>query len=410
MDPIVLNQREFFNQHKTLDVDFRVNALKTLKKAILAYEDRINEAIKKDVGKSNFETYMCEVGLALSELTYMEKHIRRFAKEKTVYTPLAQFLSRSFEKPSPYGVVLVISPWNYPFLLSIDPLIDALAAGNTVVLKPSEFSPHTSQVIKDMIEEYFDPEYVACVLGDSEVSSKLLDSKFDYIFYTGSKRVGKIVMNKASQYLTPVTLELGGKSPCIKDRFIECVIAEIKRQYASLDDYGHIISEKHYKRILGLIDKEKVVYGGKHHDLQIEPTVMDHVDFSDPIMQEEIFGPVMPVLTYSDLDWIIDKINSMPSPLALYIFTNNKQVSKKVTSEVAFGGGCINDVVIHLATSNMGFGGVGESGMGSYHGKRGFDTFSHVKSIVDKKRIIDLPMRYQPYTKMNEKLIRFFLR
>ena len=448
MDPIVLKQREFYKQHKTLDINFRINALKTLKKAILAYEDRINEAIKMDVGKSNFETYMCEVGLALSELTYMEKHIRKFAKEKNVYTPLSQFLSRSFEKPSPYGVVLVISPWNYPFLLSIDPLIDALAAGNTVVLKPSEFSPYTSQVIKDMIEEYFDPEYVACVLGDSEVSSKLLDSKFDYIFYTGSKRVGKIVMNKASQYLTPVTLELGGKSPCIvdkdadiklaarrivfgkylncgqtcvapdymlvhesiKDQFIECVISEIKRQYASLDDYGHIINEKHYKRILGLIDMDKVGYGGNHHNLQIEPTVLDRVDFSDPIMQEEIFGPVMPILTYSNLDVVINKINSMPSPLALYIFTNNKQVSKKVTSEVSFGGGCINDVVIHLATSNMGFGGVGESGMGSYHGKRGFDTFSHTKSIVDKKRIIDLPMRYQPYTKLNEKLIRFFLR
>ena len=439
MDPIVLKQREFYKQHKTLDINFRINALKTLKKAILAYEDRINEAIKMDVGKSNFETYMCEVGLALSELTYMVKHIRKFAKERNVYTPLSQFLSRSFEKSSPYGVVLIISPWNYPFLLSIDPLIDALAAGNTVVLKPSEFSPYTSQVIKDMIEEYFDPEYVACVLGDSEVSSKLLDSKFDYIFYTGSKRVGKIVMNKASQYLTPVTLELGGKSPCIvdkdadiklaarrivfgkylncgqtcvapdymlvhesiKDQFIECVIFEIKRQYASLDDYGHIINEKHYKRILGLIDMDKVVYGGKHHNLQIEPTVLDRVDFSDPIM---------PILTYSNLDVVINKINSMPSPLALYIFTNNKEVSKKVTSEVSFGGGCINDVVIHLATSNMGFGGVGESGMGSYHGKRGFDTFSHTKSIVDKKRIIDLPMRYQPYTKLNEKLIRFFLR
>ena len=445
MDPIVLKQREFYKQHKTLDINFRINALKTLKKAILAYEDRINEAIKMDVGKSNFETYMCEVGLALSELTYMEKHIRKFAKERNVYTPLSQFLSRSFEKPSPYGVVLVISPWNYPFLLSIDPLIDALAAGNTVVLKPSEFSPYTSQVIKDMIEEYFDPEYVACVLGDSEVSSKLLDSKFDYIFYTGSKRVGKIVMNKASQYLTPVTLELGGKSPCIvdkdadiklaarrivfgkylncgqtcvapdymlvhesiKDQFIECVISEIQRQYANLDDYGHIINDK---RILGMIDMDKVVYGGKHHNLQIEPTVLDRVDFSDPIMQEEIFGPVMPILTYSNLDVVINKINSMPSPLALYIFTNNKEVSKKVTSEVSFGGGCINDVVIHLATSNMGFGGVGESGMGSYHGKRGFDTFSHTKSIVDKKRIIDLPMRYQPYTKLNEKLIRFFLR
>ena len=196
----------------------------------------------------------------------------------------------------------------------------------------------------------------------------------------------------------------------IKDRFIKCVISEIKRQYASLDDYGHIINEKHYKRILGLIDMDKVVYGGKHHNLQIEPTVVDRVDFSDPIMQEEIFGPVMPILTYSNLNVVIDKINSMPSPLALYIFTNNKQVSKKVTSEVSFGGGCINDVVIHLATSNMGFGGVGESGMGSYHGKRGFDTFSHTKSIVDKKRIIDLPMRYQPYTKLNEKLIRFFLR
>ena len=448
MDSIVLKQRAFYNQHKTLDIHFRINALKTLKKAILAYEDRINEAIKMDVGKSNFESYMCEVGLALSELTYMEKHVHKFSKEKTVYTPLSQFLSRSFEKPSPYGVVLVISPWNYPFLLSIDPLIDALAAGNTVVLKPSEFSPYTSQAIKDMIDEYFEPEYVACVLGDSEVSSKLLDSKFDYIFYTGSKRVGKIVMNKASQYLTPVTLELGGKSPCIvdkdvdvklaarrivfgkylncgqtcvapdymlvhesiKDRFIECVISEIKRQYANLDDYGHIINEKHYKRILGLIDMDKVVYGGKHHNLQIEPTVVDRVDFSDPIMQEEIFGPIMPILTYSNLDVVIDKINSMPSPLALYIFTNNKQVSKKVTSEVSFGGGCINDVVIHLATSNMGFGGVGESGMGSYHGKRGFDTFSHTKSIVDKKRIIDLPMRYQPYTKLNEKLIRFFLR
>ena len=369
-------------------------------------------------------------------------------QKKKQFIRHSQFLSRSFEKPNPYGVVLVISPWNYPFLLSIDPLIDALAAGNTVVLKPSEFSPYTSQVIKDMIDEYFDPEYVACVLGDSEVSSKLLDSKFDYIFYTGSKRVGKIVMNKASQHLTPVTLELGGKSPCIvdkdadiklaarrivfgkylncgqtcvapdymlvhesiKDRFIECVISEIKRQYASLDDYGHIINEKHYKRILELIDMDKVVYGGKYHNLQIEPTVVDRVDFSDPIMQEEIFGPVMPILTYSNLDVVIDKINSMPAPLALYIFTNNKQVSKKVTSEVSFGGGCINDVVIHLATSNMGFGGVGESGMGSYHGKRGFDTFSHTKSIVDKKRIIDLPMRYQPYTKLNEKLIRFFLR
>lgn len=448
MNPIVEKQRNFFNTHQTLDVSFRVQTLKTLRKAILAYEDKINDALFKDLGKSNFESYMCEVGLVLSELSYMEKHIYKFSKDKTVKTPLAQFLSRSYIKQSPYGVVLVMSPWNYPFLLTIDPLIDALAAGNTVILKPSEYSVHTSQVIYEMIQEYFDEEYVACILGDSQVSSKLLESKFDYIFYTGSNRVGKIVMEKASQYLTPVTLELGGKSPCIvhkdadiklaarrivfgkylncgqtcvvpdyvlvhesiKERFVQQVILEIKRQYVDLKEYGHIINEKHYQRIMNLIDSKKVVYGGKGYDLQIEPTVMDHVDFEDRIMQEEIFGPVMPILTYSDLDAVISKINSMPSPLALYVFTNYKEISKKVLSQTVFGGGCVNDVVIHLATSDMPFGGVGESGMGNYHGKQGFETFSHIKSIVDKKRIIDLPMRYQPYIKINEKLIRFFLR
>lgn len=448
MNEIVEKQRAFFNTHQTLDISFRIKALKTLRKAIAAYENRIYIAIQKDLGKSNFETYMCEVGLVLSELSYMEKHVHQFSKEKKVHTPLSQFLSKSYTKPNPYGVTLIISPWNYPFLLTIDPLIDSLAAGNTVVLKPSEYSPYTSKVIADMIHEYFNAEYVACILGNSEVSSKLLDSQFDYIFYTGSKRVGKIVMNKASQYLTPVTLELGGKSPCIvhkdadiklaarrivfgkylncgqtcvapdyilvhasiKNKFVEQVILEMQRQYADLKDYGQIINEKHYKRILNLIEQEKVVYGGKGHGLQIEPTVMDNVNFEDKIMQEEIFGPVMPILTYSNLDAVISKINAMPSPLALYIFTNSKNISNKVLSQTIFGGGCVNDVVIHLATSYMPFGGVGESGMGNYHGKQGFETFSHTKSIVDKKRIIDLPMRYQPYTRINEKLIRFFLR
>ena len=454
MDPIVLKQREFYKQHKTLDINFRINALKTLKKSILAYEDRINEAIKMDVGKSYFETYMCEVGLALNELTYMEKHIRKFAKERNVYTPLSQFLSRSFEKPSPYGVVLVISPWNYPFLLSIDPLIDALAAGNTVVLKPSEFSPYTSQVIKDMIEESFDPEYVACVLGDSEVSSKLLDSKFDYIFYTGSQHVGREVMAKASVHLTPVTLELGGKSPCIveksanlklaarrivfgkylncgqtcvapdyiycdreiKDELIRQIQKQIRKQFGSTPlnnkNYGKIINEKHFTRICNLIDPSKVVCGGDNNPgaLQIAPTVMDNVTFGDAVMQEEIFGPVLPVLTYDSLNEAIEKVNSMAHPLALYIFPSDKEAAEKVTSRCGFGGGCVNDTIIHLATSEMGFGGFGESGMGSYHGKDGFHTFSHYKSIVDKKTWLDLPMRYQPYRKIYEKLLRKFLK
>lgn len=445
MESIVLKQRDFFNTYKTLDVDYRLSALKTLRKAILAYEDRINEALEKDLGKTNFESYMCEVGLTLSELTYMEKHIRKFSKEKTVHTPLSQFLSRSFEKPSPYGVVLIISPWNYPFLLSMEPMIDAIAAGNTVVLKPSEYSPNTSQVIYEMIHTYFDASYVTCILGDSQVSSKLLDIPFDYIFYTGSKNVGRIVMNKASNFLTPVTLELGGKSPCIVDKnadialsarrivfgkflncgqtcvapdyvfvhesiqkeFVDCVHLEIQKQCKNC---GKIINEKHFNRLMNLIEPSKVVCGGKGKDLRIEPTVMTHVAFSDKVMQEEIFGPILPILTYTDLDEVIMKINSMPSPLALYVFTKDAKISKKVMKEAFFGGGCINDVVIHLATSEMGFGGVGESGMGTYHGKRGFETFSHIKSIVDKKRIVDLPMRYQPYTKWNEKLLRFFLK
>lgn len=448
MNPLVEKQRTFFNMHQTLDVSFRVKTLKTLRKAILAYEEKINEALFRDLGKSNFETYMCEVGLVLNELSYMEKHIYKLSKDTRVKTPLSQFLSKSYIKKCPYGVVLIMSPWNYPFLLTMDPLIDALAAGNTVVLKPSEYSVYTSQVMNEMIHEYFDESYVSCILGDSQVSTKLLESNFDYIFYTGSNRVGKIVMEKASRYLTPITLELGGKSPCIvhkdadiklaarrivfgkflncgqtcvapdyifvhesiKDQFVRQVIVEIQRQYGDLKQYGHIINEKHFQRIMNLMDQDKVVYGGKGHHLQIEPTVMDCVTFDDLVMQEEIFGPVMPILTYNDLDSTISKINSMPSPLALYIFTNRKEIAKKVLSQTVFGGGCTNDVIIHLATSYMPFGGIKESGMGNYHGKEGFDTFTHAKSIVDKKRIIDLPMRYQPYTKLNEKLIRFFLR
>lgn len=451
---IVENQRTYFYTGATLPLSHRIEALKKIQSYILTHETEIGKAIRKDLGKSDFESYMCETGLVLSEITYMLKHIRSFAKEKNVLTPLAQFHSRSFKKPSPYGVALIMSPWNYPFLLTIDPLIDALAAGNTVVLKPSAYSPYTSAVIQSMIEECFDTRYVAVITGGRAENTCLLNEHFDYIFFTGSQTVGKEVMRHAAAHLTPVTLELGGKSPCIveesaniklaarrivfgkylncgqtcvapdyiycdrkiKDQLLAEIKRQIKRQFRSEPltnkNYGKIINEKHFDRITKLIDSSKVVFGGKcdRTTLKIEPTVMDHVTFDDAVMQEEIFGPILPILTYDSLDQAIHKINSMPHPLALYVFTSDKTAARKVTARCGFGGGCINDTIIHLATSEMGFGGFGESGMGSYHGKDGFRTFSHYKSIVDKKTWLDLPMRYQPYRKINEKLIHLFLK
>lgn len=451
---IVENQRTYFYTGATLPLSHRIEALKKIQSYILTHEAEIGKAIRKDLGKSDFESYMCETGLVLSEITYMLKHIRSFAKEKNVLTPLAQFHSRSFKKPSPYGVALIMSPWNYPFLLTIDPLIDALAAGNTVVLKPSAYSPYTSAVIQSMIEECFDTRYVAVITGGRAENTCLLNEHFDYIFFTGSQTVGKEVMRHAAAHLTPVTLELGGKSPCIveesaniklaarrivfgkylncgqtcvapdyiycdrkiKDQLLAEIKRQIKRQFRSEPltnkNYGKIINEKHFDRITKLIDSSKVVFGGKcdRTTLKIEPTVMDHVTFDDAVMQEEIFGPILPILTYDSLDQAIHKINSMPHPLALYVFTSDKTAARKVTARCGFGGGCINDTIIHLATSEMGFGGFGESGMGSYHGKDGFRTFSHYKSIVYKKTWLDLPMRYQPYRKINEKLIHLFLK
>lgn len=451
---LVTRQRKYFQTGATLPVSVRVDALKRLYGVISGCEKEIHTALKRDLGKSGFESYMCETGLVLEEISYMLKHIHRFAREKNVRTPLAQFHSRSFKKPSPYGVTLIMSPWNYPFMLTLSPLVDALAAGNTAVVKPSAYSPHTSDVILQMLSQCFDPEYVAVVTGGRAENTCLLREHFDYIFFTGSQFVGKEVMRNAAEHLTPVTLELGGKSPCIvdksadiklaarrivfgkylncgqtcvapdyiychrsvKDRLVKEVQKQIQKQYGKQPlrnpNYGKIINEKHFDRLLGLIDKNKTVHGGDsdRHALRIEPTVLDNVTFADAVMQEEIFGPIMPILIFDNLDEAIRNINAMPHPLALYLFTSDKAAAKKVTSRCGFGGGCINDTIIHLATTEMGFGGFGESGMGSYHGKVGFDTFSHYKSIVDKKTWIDLPMRYQPYRKLHEKMIRFFLK
>lgn len=451
---LVTRQRKYFQTGATLPVSVRVDALKRLYGVISGCEKEIHTALKRDLGKSGFESYMCETGLVLEEISYMLKHIHRFAREKNVRTPLAQFHSRSFKKPSPYGVTLIMSPWNYPFMLTLSPLVDALAAGNTAVVKPSAYSPHTSDVILQILSQCFDPEYVAVVTGGRAENTCLLREHFDYIFFTGSQFVGKEVMRNAAEHLTPVTLELGGKSPCIvdksadiklaarrivfgkylncgqtcvapdyiychrsvKDRLVKEVQKQIQKQYGKQPlrnpNYGKIINEKHFDRLLGLIDKNKTVHGGDsdRHALRIEPTVLDNVTFADAVMQEEIFGPIMPILIFDSMDEGIHNINAMPHPLALYLFTSDKAAAKKVTSRCGFGGGCINDTIIHLATTEMGFGGFGESGMGSYHGKVGFDTFSHYKSIVDKKTWIDLPMRYQPYRKLHEKMIRFFLK
>lgn len=453
-DELISKQRSFFESGKTLSLEFRREALDKLYKAIQSNMKDLEDAIKTDLGKSTFEAGMCEIRLTLSEITYMKKHLRKFAKPKRVPTPLSHFYSTSKVYASPYGVVLIMSPWNYPLLLSLEPLVDAIAAGNTAIIKPSLYAPFTSNAIEKLIKDTFNEEYVSVVTGGREENKNLLLSKFDYIFFTGSKNVGKEVMRRAAEHLTPVTLELGGKSPCVvlknanikaaarrivfgkylncgqtcvapdhvlvdesvKKELIDALKKEVKTQFGEkpLDnqDYGKIINKKHFDRLSGLIDKEKVIYGGNTSEstLQIEPTIINNVTLDDAIMKEEIFGPLLPIISVKDEDEAIRIIKSLEHPLALYVFTSSKKDEKRFINTVGFGGGCVNDTIVHLATSNMGFGGFGESGMGSYHGKKGFDTFSHYKSILKKTTLFDLPIRYQPYSSKKEKLIKMFLR
>lgn len=444
----------WFRNGHTLPVEFRLQALRRLKGAIEQREADIAAALQADLGKSGFEGYMCEIGMVRSELSHMLRHAPRYAREQTVPTPLAQFPARSFVKPSPKGVVLIMSPWNYPFLLTIGPLIDALAAGCTAVVKPSAYSPATSAVIAKLLAECFPPEHVLTVTGGRAENQRLLDQKFDHIFFTGSQAVGQEVLRRAAEHLTPVTLELGGKSPCIvdetadlplaarrivfgkflncgqtcvapdyllcperiRDRLLEELVKETERQLGTdplaNPDYGRIVNEKHFDRILGLLDEEKTVLGGRTDagSLRIAPTILRDVTWEDPVMQQEIFGPVLPVLTYEHFEDLFPLLSQRPTPLALYLFSSDKERIRQVKERCAFGGGCVNDTIIHLATTAMGFGGCGESGMGAYHGRRGFETFSHRKSMVDKKTWLDLPMRYQPYQSLYEKLLRLFLK
>ncbi len=455
IESLVEQQQAFFRSGATIPVKFRLKQLRALYTCVCAHEEEINEALYADLGKSSYEAYMCESGLVLTEISYMIKHVRQFARPKTVHTPLAQFAAHSFTQAVPYGNTLIMSPWNYPFLLTIDPLAHAIAAGNTAIVKPSAYSPATSAVVAKIVQECFVPEYVAVVTGGRTENTALLDQPFNFIFFTGSQAVGKEVLRHTAERLTPAVLELGGKSPCIVDaganiklaakrivfgKFLNCgqtcvapdyilversvhdalieqLKVQIKAQFGqnalTNKNYGKIINEKHFNRLCGLINEQKIVFGGQKNaeTCQIAPTLMDNITASDAVMGEEIFGPLLPVLTFDSFDEVVSTLKTKPKPLALYLFSKNKKHVKRVTRELSYGGGCINDVVIHLATSEMPFGGVGESGMGAYHGKRGFETFSHTKSVVDKKTWIDVPLRYQPYeSALYEKLLHCFLR
>ena len=451
---LVAAQRAYFNTGATLPLAARREALQRLRAAVTAREGDITAALRSDLNKSPAESYMCEVGLTLSELSFVEKRLARWMGDRPHLTPLAQFPARSFTVREPYGVVLIMSPWNYPFLLTLEPLIGAIAAGNCCVVKPSAYSPAASAIIRDLLAECFPPEFVSVVEGGRKENQALLDQKFDYIFFTGGVEVGREVMVKAARHLTPVTLELGGKSPCIvdktarldlaakrlvfgkllncgqtcvapdyllvdrrvKDRFLEYLKRWITVMYGEnpLDNGGYVrmVNGKHFRRVMGLIDPDKVVFGGRGDPdtLKIQPTILDNVSPEDAVMREEIFGPVLPVLTFEDVQEALDFVNARPRPLALYLFSRDRRVQELFLRRASFGGGCINDTVIHLATSQMPFGGVGSSGMGGYHGKTSFETFSHQKSIVKKYTWMDMPVRYAPYTPFKGRLLRLFLR
>lgn len=443
VEDILDKQRKFFQAGQSKDLDYRLDKLKLLYGAIKKHEEDIMEALASDLNKEDFEAYATEIGMVLEEISYMTKNMKKLFKPKRVRSPLAQFPSSSRIYREAYGNVLIMSPWNYPFLLSMSPLVGAIACGNCAIVKPSNMSPASSKVIKLILEDTFPREYIAVIEGGREANKSLLNNKFDMIFFTGSSQVGRLIMEKASQNLTPVVLELGGKSPCIvddtadiklaakriawgkainagqtcvapdyilvhkdvKDDLVEGLKQNIENFFGreSQEDksFPKIINKKHYDRLNGLLASGQIIYGGRSNPNtnKIGFSIMDDVRWDDPIMEEEIFGPILPILTYEDLDEIISPINKRAKPLALYLFTRSKENEKKIIREVSYGGGCINDTIVHLATSHMGFGGVGESGMGSYHGKASIDSFSHSKSVLKKSNIIDIPVRYPPYAR-----------
>ena len=446
--------RNEIHGHGHIEVKLRRARLEKLKLTITKLIPEISEALRLDLGKSSFESYTTEIGFILEEISFTLKHLEDWTKVKKVKTPITMFPGKSAIHPEPYGVVMIISPWNYPFQLCLSPFVGAIAAGNRVVIKPSEIAPNTSSIIQRIMTEVFIETEVVVVEGGLEETQALLKQKFDYIFFTGSTAVGKVMMKAAAEHLTPVTLELGGKSPCLieesanldvaakriawgkflnagqtcvapdyimipaklQETFIEKIKSHIETFYGTdvkaSADYPRIVNNKHFDRLQNLIDPKKIAFGGHSSKEEnfIAPTILKDVSFSDKIMEDEIFGPLLPIIPYEKLDDAIKHILDYPKPLAFYVFSEDQAKQDSIISRIPFGGGCINDTVIHLANPNLPFGGVGTSGIGSYHGQKSFDTFTHYKSLYQQGTVVDIPLRYPPYNEKKLNWVKFFLR
>ncbi len=445
-------QRAYFDSGATRSYEARLDALKKLRKAVQDNSAALEEALKKDLNKHPCESFMCETGIVLAELGHHIRGLKKWMKEQRVPSPIYNFPSRSFRSPEPYGLTYIIGPWNYPAQLCLVPLIGAISAGNCAVIKPSVKAPETGRVIRELLASIFPEDYVCVVQGSREETAELLDMKWDYIFFTGSQAGGQQVLQAAAKHLTPVSLELGGKSPAIVDPTADlklaarriafgkvlnagqtCVAPDYLLIHESIlepfleeyrkalekffpkgdrSDMVRIVSNQHFLRLTSYLTDAQIPIGGTadSETLHIAPSVVTGLSPEDPVMQEEVFGPILPVLTWTDLDWCVDYIRAHDKPLALYIFSGDENIRRHLLDSCSFGGGCINDTVMHCASTHLPFGGVGGSGMGSYHGKKSFETFSHYRSILDHKTWLDIPLRYFPYTKLGTRLIKLFLR
>lgn len=447
---VVEKQKEFFKTGKPIDINYRKKALIKLRDAVDKYEEKILYALKLDLGKSEFEGYETELGIVKSELKNTIKNLEKWSKPKKVRASIMNPFSDNRIYNQPYGVCLILSPWNYPFQLALMPLIGSIAAGNTSILKLSEISSFTSGIVREIIGEIFDEEYVAVFSGEAEEAINLIESDIDFIFYTGNPKIGASVAESAGRRLIPCVLELGGKSPCIIDRkadldntakkivwgkfmnagqtcvapdyiiadrlvFLELrdkLVHYIKKFYGEnpieSDDYPKIINKKNFDRILNLIEGKRLIFGGKYDDdsLKIEPTILEVSSMDEKIMQEEIFGPIIPIIIYKNKSEIFEIIDKNKNPLALYLFTDNNSFEKEIIEKVSFGGGCVNDTIIHCTSEGLPFGGIGMSGIGNYHGKASFDAFSHKKSVVKSKKFADISMKYPPFNEKKLELIK----
>lgn len=445
---LIQAQRKFFATGKTRDRDFRIQQLQALERAIVANQDKIVAAVQSDLGRAAFEAYF-EIA-TLSEIKLALKQLKKWMKPRRVTTSLDVFPASAWVQPEPLGVALIIGPWNYPFQLMMSPLVGAIAAGNCAILKPSEYAPEMSKLVTELVRSTFDSDYIAVVEGDAQTSQELLAQKFDHIFFTGGTEIGRIVMQAAAKHLTPVTLELGGKSPCFVDasvrldyaakriawgKFINagqtCIapdyilvdaavkdefVVQLKKAIGELygenpavsPDYARIVNQRQLDRLKGLLGSGTIVIGGQVNDADryLAPTVLDNVDWNDSVMESEIFGPILPILTYDNLDNAIALVNERPKPLALYIFSKSDNVQTTIVNTISSGGVCINDTVLQVSVGNLPFGGVGDSGTGSYHGKASFDTFSHDRSFLKRSILFDLDWRYAPYTDDRVKFLK----